>query len=176
VGFIVFTGLFFGLGTGLLYVLVRRWLPRGRLGGLAFGALLLAVGATRVEPLRADNPDFELVGPTWLALVAFGALVLLHGMVVAALAGRYSHALPLIARERRAVLAHAPLLVLIPAFPVLAAAVVAGIVAIGLGRVRSVVAAVRSRRTLIGGRVVLGAVGAAAVPGAISAVASIAGG
>src|SRR5215207_6966226 len=66
VGFIVFTALFLGAGSGILYMLVRRWLPGGRLGGLAFGALLLVIAGTRLEPLRADNPDFGIVGPGWL--------------------------------------------------------------------------------------------------------------
>jgi hypothetical protein len=78
IGFVVFTALFFGLATGVVYMLVRRWLPAGRLGGLAYGALLLLIAATRIEPLRADNPDFDLVGPSWLALLGFAALVLAH--------------------------------------------------------------------------------------------------
>ena len=56
VSFIVFAALLVGLATGVLYMLVRRWLPDGRLGGLVYGALLLVLGATRYEPLRADNP------------------------------------------------------------------------------------------------------------------------
>lgn len=175
VTFILFTALFVGLATGPLYLLIRRWLPRGRLGGLAFGALLLAVVATRVDPLRADNPDFELVGPAWLSLTAFGALVLVHGMLVAALAARYSRALPLISSKPRAVLGYAPLLVLIPAVPVVAAILLGGVVAVVLGRVASVVAALRSRRALVGGRVILGILALAALPGCVSAVAEIAG-
>lgn len=65
IGFVVFTALFFGLATGIVYVLVRRWLPAGRLGGLAYGALLLVLAGSRIEPLRADNPDFDIVGPSW---------------------------------------------------------------------------------------------------------------
>jgi hypothetical protein len=173
VSFIIFTAIFFGLATGPLYLLIRRWLPGGRLGGLVFGALLLAALATRVEPLRADNTDFGLVGPGWLAASTFGALVLLHGMLVAAIAARYSRALPLIAAKRQALLGYAPLLVLIPAFPVMAVAVLGGGVAVLLGRMRTVVAWLGSRRALVGGRVVLGGIGVAALPGAITAFAEI---
>jgi hypothetical protein len=173
VGFIVFTAIFAGLLTGPLYLLIRRWLPRGRLGGLAYGALLLAVLATRVDPLRAGNTDFELVGPGWLAAAAFGTLVLLHGMLVAALAARYSAALPLIARDPRALLGHAPLLVLVPVVPALAIALIGGVAAVALGPVRAVGAWLSSRRALVTGRVVLGAIGAAALPGAIATVAEI---
>jgi len=85
---------FIGIATGLLYVLLRRFLPVGRAGGISFGVLLLVLAGTRVEPLRADNFDFVLVGPSWLAVLAFSALVIFHGMLLAALAERMSVALP----------------------------------------------------------------------------------
>jgi hypothetical protein len=173
VTFIIFTALFLGLATGPLYLLIRHWLPGGRLGGLAFGALLLAALATRVEPLRADNTDFGLVGPGWLAASAFAALVLLHGMVVAALAGRYSRTLPLISGKRRAVLGHVPLLVLLPVAPVVLLAVLGGGVAVWLGRTRGAVAWLSSRRALVGGRLVIGGFFVAALPGSIAAFAEI---
>src|SRR6266705_6957128 len=70
-GFVVFTGLFFGTVCGAAYLLLRRWLPAGRAGGLAYGALVLVVAGTRLEPLRRGNPDFDLVGPGWVSVVAF---------------------------------------------------------------------------------------------------------
>jgi hypothetical protein len=85
IGFVVFTGLFFGPVSGAAYLLLRRWLPAGRAGGLAFGALLLVVAGTRLEPLRRSNPDFDLVGPGWVSVVAFMVLVVFHGILVAAL-------------------------------------------------------------------------------------------
>jgi hypothetical protein len=96
-GFIVFTGLFFGAASGAAYLLLRRWLPGGRTGGLTFGVLLLVLAGSRLEPLRPGNPDFDLVGPGWVSVVAFAALALFHGMLVAALAGRLSRAVPLLA-------------------------------------------------------------------------------
>src|SRR5512133_1964931 len=75
IAFVVFTGLFFGPVSGAAYLLLRRWLPAGRAGGLAFGALLLVVGGTHLEPLRRSNPDFDLVGPGWVSVVAFTVLV-----------------------------------------------------------------------------------------------------
>ncbi len=51
-GFVIFFGVFGGLLTGALYVLIERWLPEGRWGGLTYGALLLVLGGTRLEPLR----------------------------------------------------------------------------------------------------------------------------
>lgn len=173
VGFIIFTGLFFGLAGGAAYLLIRRWLPAGRLGGLAFGVLLLVVAATRIEPLRGDNEDFDLVGPGWVAAAAFGALVILYGMLVPALAARYSRALPLVAIQPRSLLAHAPLLVLIPAVPVLVVAVIGGGAAVGLSRLKRLLATVRSHNTLIAGRVVLVGVGLFALPGCVSTVVDI---
>ena len=74
--------------SGLLYALLRPVLPRGRAGGLALGALLLALIATRIDPLRGDNIDFAIVGPPWLAVAGFGAVALLQGLLTAALAER----------------------------------------------------------------------------------------
>src|SRR5918993_221192 len=113
IGFVVFTGLFFGPVSGAAYLLLRRWLPAGRAGGLAFGALLLVVAGTRLEPLRRSNPDFDLVGPGWVSVVAFTVLVVFHGMLVAALAGRLSRAVPLLAARPGAFAVHAPLLLLV---------------------------------------------------------------
>ena len=50
IGFVVFTGLFFGAASGAAYLLLRRWLPGGRAGGVAFGALLLVLMWTAVLP------------------------------------------------------------------------------------------------------------------------------
>ena len=175
VDLLIFGGVFLGLASGLVYVLIRRWLPAGRLGGLAFGALLLVIAATRIEPLRADNPDFDIVGPGWLAAAAFGALVLLHGMLVAALAARYSSALPLLSRERRSLLAHAPLLALLPVFPVVAALLVIGAVAYAASRIRGVAAALRSHRAFVAGRATLVVAGLVALPFAVADIADIAG-
>ena len=88
---ILFAGLPAGLLSGLLYAVVRPALPRGRAGGLILGAMLLILAATRLDPLRADNFDFALVGPASLAVLAFTALALFHGMLVVALAARISN-------------------------------------------------------------------------------------
>lgn len=45
IGLVIFVALFFGLATGVLFLLIRRWLPGGRLGGLTYGALLLVLAA-----------------------------------------------------------------------------------------------------------------------------------
>lgn len=175
VGFIVFTGLFFGLATGALYLLIRRWLPGGRLAGVAFGGVLLLIAATRIEPLRRDNPDFDIVGPGWLSVVVFASLVMAHGMSVAAVAGRYSRVLPLLSRRVRSVIAHAPLLLVAPMAPVLVPVTLVGVVSVLAARLRPVVATVRSRRSTVLGRAVLVAILLVAIPGFVSTVADILG-
>ena len=88
IGFIVFAGPAAGLLAALLFVLAGSLLPRGRAGGVALGLLLLVLLGARLEPLRADNFDFNLVGPRWLAVLAFAAVAVFQGMVMWALAGR----------------------------------------------------------------------------------------
>ena len=175
VGFVVFTGLFFGIATGVLYVLVRRWLPGGRLGGAAFGGLLLVLFGTRLEPLRPDNPDFGIVGPGWVAVAAFGALVVVHGMAVAAVAARYSAVLPLPARDRRVLLRYTPLLAAAPVPVVLLLGALAGVAVTGFSQVAGVAAVARSAAVTRAGRVALAVAAAAGLPGFVSGVAAIAG-
>ena len=175
VEFVVFTALFFGTVTGAAYLLVRRWLPQGRAGGLAYGALLLLVAGTRLEPLREGNVDFDLVGPGWVSVLAFSALVLFHGMLVAALAGRASRAVPLLAPEPRAIAAHAPLLLLAPLLPVVGVLAMVGALVVLATRARPVLAAWRVHRLVPAGQVALALVALLALPGFLSAVANILG-
>lgn len=175
IGFIIFVALFFGLATGALYLLIRRWLPAGRLGGLVYGLFLLVLLATRIDPLRADNLDFDIVGPGWVAVVVFGALVVVHGMLVAAIAGRYSSTLPLMSRKRRALLAYAPLLVLLPVAPAAVFLFLIGVVVVLLSRSMMLIQFLRSRSAALGGRVALVAVTVVSLPGCLSALSSIAG-
>jgi hypothetical protein len=174
-GFVVFTSLFFGLASGLGYLLLHRWLPAGWVGGLAYGALLLVVASTRLEPLRRDNPDFDLVGPGWLAVAGFAALVVFHGVLVAALAGRLSRAVPLLAASPGAIAAHAPLLLLGLLVPLGLLAVVIGVLVVGASRIPQVLAAVQTPRLAVVGRVALAVAGLVLVPGFVSTIVNIVG-
>jgi hypothetical protein len=174
-GFVVFTGLFVGLATGPLYLLVRRWLPAGRANGLVYGALLLVVAGTRIEPLRRGNPDFDLVGPGWVSVAAFAALVVFHGVLVAALAGRVSRAVPLLGAGPRAIAAHAPLLLLLLLGSAVLLLAIVGVMVVLASQLPAVVAAWRDRRLVTVGRVALAAVAVVAFPGFTSAVVDILG-
>lgn len=173
-GFIVFTGLFFGAASGAAYLLLRRWLPGGRTGGVAFGALLLVLAGTRLEPLRPGNPDFDLVGPGWVSVAAFATLVLFHGMLLAALAARLSRAVPLLALTPRAVIAHVPLLLLALGSVALVAAIV-GVAVVAASQVPAVAGVWRDRRLVTAGRVILSLVALAALPSFARAITDVLG-
>jgi hypothetical protein len=175
-GFVVFTGLFFGPVSAAAYLVLRRWLPGGRAGGLAFGALLLVVAGTRLEPLRRSNPDFDLVGPGWVSVAAFTLLVVFHGMLVAALAGRLSRAVPLLAARPGALAVHAPLLLLVlPGPSVALVLIIVGVLVVLVSRIPTVVAAWHDRRLLVLGRLALALITLVALPGFTTAVVDILG-
>ena len=173
IGLVIFGGVLPGLLSGLIYVVIRRWLPHGRLGGLTFGALHLVLFATRLDPLRADNPDFNIVGPGWLSVLTFGAACIVHGMAVVALVNRYSQEFPPRAgyEEARAK-AFVPLVLpgiamllgFILFVPLLAGLILTAAVA----RIRPVVRFVRSREGLLVGRIVLVAVTAILLVGTVA--------
>jgi hypothetical protein len=94
IGFVLFVGIPIGIAIGLIYVFVSAALPRGILGGLVYGALLLVVFGSTVDPLRAGNEDFDLLEPGWLAVATFALMALLTGVVTAVFAGRIATALP----------------------------------------------------------------------------------
>ena len=150
----------------------RRWLPSGRLGGVVFGALHLVVAATRIDPLRSDNPDFDLLGPGWLAVAAFGLACVFHGMAVVAIANRYSHNIPpaASARTRAVVPLILPALLLIPAFVLLVNIAVGFVITIAGSRIEPVVRFVRSRGALVGGRIAVVLLAVALLPGTITDV------
>lgn len=165
IGFVVFIGVFGGLVTATMWFAVRRFLPSRWLGGLLFGAALLVLLGTRVEPLRPGNEDFDLVGPWWLAIATFTLLALAFGASLAAFSARISRSLPLLGRDWRS-LPYVLLLVLVPLFPFGAAALVTGLVYVFGGRLLE-----RARRALTGttglrvARITLGAMVLVALPG-----------
>jgi hypothetical protein len=176
IALIVFGGILPGLLSGGIYVLLRRLLPAGAWGGVVFGLLHLVVAATRLDPLRPDNPDFDLVGPGWLAVLTFGLAAVAHGMAVAAFATRYSASLPpaapatQVAWIRSLVPLVLPVLLLVPFFVVALQLAVGLVVAVVMDRVPAVMRAVRSPRIVTAGRVALAVVALALLPGAVADV------
>jgi hypothetical protein len=172
IGFMVFIGLFGGLLTGLLYVAVQRWLPRGRGRGLWFGALLLVILATRIEPLRTNNEDFDLVGPAWVSIPVFGALALAHGAAVAAFCARWSRTQPLLT-TRRAVLRYLPMLPFLLLVPYTVGLLVLALLALAFQRFGARQWWHR-RGVDVAGRVALIAITVIAIPGFVAAIVDIA--
>jgi hypothetical protein len=174
--FIVFTGIFGGLAAAAIYLVVRRYLPPNPPGGLAFGAGLLIVLGTIVEPLRPDNPDFDIVGPGWLSVTVFTALALAFGVALAGWTARLSTWLPLPSTERRVLVRYSlPVALAVVGYPVTAALVVLVLVVVLATRWGPLVDAVRSHRALRVGRVALVALLVLALPGALASMADIIG-
>ena len=175
---IVFAGIQFGLLSVIVYLLIRRWLPAGFLGGFTFGLVLLIVGSTFAEPLRPDNVDFAIVGPGWLSALAFGLLVVTFGMLVAALAGGFSRSLrplavPLRSNARGVIAGYWPLLLLVVIFPLGVLAVVVGLLVVLGSQLLHTTEFWRSPRLLLVGRVLLAAVTLASLPRFVNAVSTI---
>jgi hypothetical protein len=87
-GFIIFVGLPAGWLCAALFAVAGPALPRGRLGGVVLGLVLLVLAGSFVDPLRSENFDFALVGPDWLSVLAFAALAGFQGLVTRGLAAR----------------------------------------------------------------------------------------
>lgn len=171
-GLYIFGGIFPGLLTGVIYVVFRRLLPNGRLGGVAFGLLHLVIAATRVDPLRPENPDFDIVGPGWLSVASFSLAAVLHGMAVVAIANRYSKVLPPKGSSRAAqVRAFAPValpaLLLVPGFFFLILISVGFVITVLASQAPPLIAAARSRAVVLAGRAALVVVVLALLPGSV---------
>ena len=175
--FIGFFGIAVGTVLGFAYMLIRRWLPRGRASGAVFGILLLLVLATRLDPLRPENPDFTLVGPDWVAVLAFSAVIIGYGMLLAAIMGRYSRFLPLLKRDWKTVVRYVPSYVVFgPALAILAVPVIGvGAFAVLAARVEGIDRLWYSDRVSLAGRALLVVIAAIAAPGFVMGVAEILG-
>jgi hypothetical protein len=173
IGLYLFGGVLPGLLSGAIYLLIRRWLPGGRLGGVVFGILHLVVAATRIDPLRPENPDFDIVGPGWLSVATFALTAILHGMAVVAIGNRYSQAFPpeLTAPAERAravgplVL---PVLLLVPGVSLLVVILLGLVVAVVASQIPPLVRTLRSRAVVVAGRVALASLALVLLPGTVT--------
>jgi hypothetical protein len=176
IGFVLFNGIFGGVAAVGLYLLVRRFVPAGRLGGVAFGLGLLVVFGALIDPMRKANPDFDIVGPGWLAVLVFTALAVAFGVAVQGIVARVSVWLPLLSADRRTLVRYAfPVALAVLAFSVTAFLIVIGIIAVLATRWRPVVDAVRSPRWVVAGRVLLVAVVLVSLPSIVLNMSDIAG-
>lgn len=83
---LVFEGMFMGLPGGVMYLVVRRWIPgRGVRKGLAYGLFLMVVTA----PLLLDGRyEYFRYVAVWISVLLFALLYPLYGAVVAPLTER----------------------------------------------------------------------------------------
>ena len=174
-GFVFFIGLLSGGAAAVVWFALRRFLPARWAGGVLFGAGLLVVFGTRMDPLRPDNEDFDIVGPWWLAIATFAALALAFGLSLAAYSARFSRWLPLVGRDRRS-LSYLVLLLLVPLFPFGLLAVATGVLYVFGGRLLARArAGLTGRAGLRAARFALVAVVAVATPGFVLAVGDLVG-
>jgi hypothetical protein len=170
VALLVFGGMPTAFLASLVYLAIRRWLPPGRLAGPVAGLLGIVVFGAGAEPFRTNNVDFTFIRPGWLSVLLFILLSVLIGAMVAAVAGWYSHRLPLF--TRRTVAAYLPLLTAI-IFPPAAVLILLGALLVlvwpgmAAGRRR------KSPKYLWAGRVVLALAVLLALPSFVGAVSFI---
>lgn len=159
--------------SAVVYALIHRWLPRGLPGGLLFGGVLLVVAAPLIDPLRAENRDFDILQPGWLAVLLFTVMILGHGMLLAAITGWYSARLPV--QPARPWLAFSPLIAAVLYLPAAFLVLIGGVLtAIGAALVPGIGRWWASRPATWSGRIALTLLVALSLPGFIAAVVSIA--
>jgi hypothetical protein len=175
-GFVLFFGIFGGLLGGALFLLLRRFLPAGRLGGVLFGLGLLVVFGATMDPLRRQNPDFDIVGPGWVAVLVFTTLAIGFGLAIEGFVVRMSTWLPQLSTKLRDLVRYLPSAALAAfAFSVTAFLLLVGFVVVGVTRWRPIIDAVRSPRWIVGGRVLVIGVVVVSLPNLLSSVVDIAG-
>jgi hypothetical protein len=90
---IVFGGMFFGVGGGVVYVSLRPWLASlGRRRGLVFGLVLFAIAGISI--IDAGNEDFHRFGTPVVNVLVFFLLFPLYGLVVATFHDRVDRRFP----------------------------------------------------------------------------------
>jgi hypothetical protein len=111
VGFVIFVGVAALVPAGV-YMLLRRWLPKrsvvAGLVGAGIGGGLLVRPSGLVDP---GNRDFDILSPTWLAVVLCVAVVTLGSVTIAVLADRFVATWPELGPSPRGVAASLPLAV-----------------------------------------------------------------
>jgi hypothetical protein len=97
--FVVMNGAVLGVAGGLLYVLVRRWLPGPEaLRGVVYG-LFLVFTCTGGLLLRAEKVDFRTFEPSLLSIALFASLIFLYGLSLPLVIDRFDTHVPALLRQ-----------------------------------------------------------------------------
>lgn len=175
IGLVVFVGLFGGVLLAGLHGLLRKWLPPTRWGALTVAVLFGVLFATQTDPLRPENPDFDLVGPGWVSVVSFLALGALTMLTMAAVAGRLARSMPLLDARARSILPYLVLVPLVAAGTLVAPALLVAAVGLALLQWDGFRRVWANRRVLLAGRVAIAGLVLALAPGFVGDLASILG-
>jgi hypothetical protein len=88
IGFFIFAGLLIPLASSIVFIPLRRVLPRTSwIAGSLFGLVLLATFGVS-DPLSPDNVDFVILSPTWLAVTLVCLTALVFGVTFSAVVAR----------------------------------------------------------------------------------------
>jgi hypothetical protein len=127
IGFVLIAGLFFGVVGGGLYALLRPIFPPApRRRMLASAVVATAIGVTFL--VKPDGRDFAILRPLWLVVALFVAIAFLFGLLVSVVAERLRDFYETAPLHFPQLLAFAPMLLLVPVFPVLFAGLLIGVV------------------------------------------------
>jgi hypothetical protein len=127
IGFVIIVGMIFGAAGGWIYALLRAVFPQDRRRrSLASGVVAAVIGASIL--VKPNGRDFAILRPLWLAVALFVAIPFLFGALVPLVAERLRNFYETAPLRFPHLLAFAPMLLLLPAFPALVPGLVVGVV------------------------------------------------
>lgn len=112
--FIMFVGLATGTLGAIIFLVTRHWLPGPRRTlGWMFGFVLLSLNGffpAIFSNLSSRNPDFQILGPVWLAITLNVALFFIYGIAFVAIHQKFERALSSRGDRLNLTVAFAPLI------------------------------------------------------------------
>jgi hypothetical protein len=96
---VVMTGAVLGVAGGLLYVVVRNWLPRSPVWrGVVYG-LFLVVIYSGGPLLRGETQELRMFEPPLLSIALFASLIFLYGLSLPLVVDRFDTHVPAVLRR-----------------------------------------------------------------------------
>lgn len=114
IGLLIFGGVFGGIVVGLVFLVLRHWLPAKQwLSGLIASLIALGLFGSVSDLLNPESDDFQILSPLWLAVAMIVALAAFFGIAFGTIHARLERATPEIGLNLGA-LVYAPSLLLLP--------------------------------------------------------------